>query len=309
MLRLSRFVPGFLLRVFAQPYVAGASVEAALDVVARGMAVQGERASLDLLGEAAVEEPQVLRTVATYEGLIDAIAADPRFADRATRPSVSVKPSAFAVGGPAAGFARIAALVARARDRQVPVTIDMEDRAWTEATLAAALEMHKLGHDVGAVLQSRLHRTAADVERIPAGMRVRVVIGIYPEPPAVAIEDKPTMKVKMLEFAARLLDRGAFVEFATHDEPTLERFLREVAPRAPERCEIQMLLGVPRERFLARLRAGGFGTVVPFRRYVPFATSWDDATAYLRRRMDESPSIVFSVLKNLGSWLRNAMRV
>ena len=46
-------------------------------------------------------------------------------------------------------------------------------------------------------------------------------------------------RARVHEYASALLDRGARVEFATHDEPALERFLQEVAPKAPDRCEIQ----------------------------------------------------------------------
>jgi hypothetical protein len=155
--------------------------------------------------------------------------------------------------------------------------------------------------DVGTVLQSRLHRTEEDLERLPVGMRVRLVIGIYAEDESIALTDKPAMKERLLVYAARLLERGCRVEFATHDERTLERFLREVAPGHEADCEIQMLLGVPRRPFAKRMLAGEFGATVPFRLYVPFATSWDAATAYLRRRMRESPSMMWLVLRNLFS--------
>jgi hypothetical protein len=32
---------------------------------------------------------------------------------------------------------------------------------------------------------------------------------------------------------------------------------------------------------------------------VPFANGWDDATAYLRRRLAESPSVAWLALRNL----------
>jgi len=124
----------------------------------------------------------------------------------------------------------------------------MEDRDWTDFTLDVCVEMFGKGWDVGAVLQSRLHRTKEDLARIPEGMRCRLVIGIYPEPAEVAITDKHAMKERMLDYAAHLLTRGVFVEFATHDVAFVERFARDVAPTAPENCEVQMLLGVPRAR-------------------------------------------------------------
>jgi proline dehydrogenase len=304
--RLSHFVPGPLVRWFAAPYVAGGSLEAGLTVAHDRHERFGVLATLDLLGEE-VERPfQVLRTIAGYESILDALGSDPRFRDPRTRPTVSLKPSAFTPGPRREALSPIRDLAARARERGVALTLDMEDRRWTDLTLQWTLDLHAQGFEVGTVLQSRLHRTAADLEAIPAGMRVRLVIGIYPEPPEVALTEKPAMKERMLAHAARLLERGARVEFATHDEACLGRFLREVAPAAPDRCEIQMLLGVPRRPFTRRLLAGEYGLVLPFRLYIPFALSWRDATAYLRRRMDESPSMMWLVLRNLPQAQRAA---
>jgi proline dehydrogenase len=296
---LAKLVPGPLLRWFARPYVAGGTMEAGLRVAHDRAERFGLLSTLDLLGEEVRQPQEVDEKLAAYERLIDALGGDPRFAPPAPRPSVSLKPSAFTCGAPEAARGPIEALVARARERGVGVTIDMEDRDWTDLTLDWSADLFRRGFDVGTVLQTRLNRTEADLARIPAGMRLRLVIGIYPEPPSVALTDKPAMKERMLDYAARLLDAGARVEFATHDEACLERFLREVAPRAPDRCEIQMLLGVPRHAFARRLLAGEYGLVVPLRLYVPFALTWADATAYLRRRMMESPNVGLLVLRNL----------
>ena len=296
---LSRLTPGPLVRWFARPYVAGGTMDDGLEVAHDRLERFGARATLDLLGEEVNKPFQVLQSVAAYEKLVDRLGTEPRFADEATRPSVSLKPSAFTCTALEDAYEHIEALARRAADRGVALTIDMEDRDWTDLTLDWAVGLFQQGLDVGTVLQTRLHRTEADLARIPAGMRLRLVIGIYPEPESVALTDKQAMKERMLDYAGRLLDAGAFVEFGTHDELYLERFLREVAPRAPERCEIQMLLGVPRRPFAKRLLDGDYGLVVPFRLYIPFALSWDDATAYLRRRMVESPGMHWLVLRNL----------
>ena len=132
-------------------------------------------------------------------------------------------------------------------------------------------------------------------------MRVRLVIGIYDEPSDVALTDKAKMKERLLPFSARLLERGARVELATHDDAVVHRFVEEVASAAPERCELQVLLGVPRHKMLERVRSHPVGAQLPIRVYVPFATDVSEATAYLRRRMDENPNMVIMVLRNLFS--------
>ena len=289
---LARLVPAPLGRRFARPYVAGDSAEAALAVAARLMEAD-ILATLDVLGEDVHTAAQVEASTATYRDLIDALAA--RFPDVASRPSVSLKPSAFTPGPAAEATGPVRALAAQAKERGVAVTIDMEDHRWTDFTLDLAVGLFEAGHDVGAVLQTRLHRTEADLARIPAGMRLRLVIGIYPEDESIALTRKRPMKERMLDYAARLLDRGVRVEFASHDEEFCRRFAREVAPAAADRCEVQLLLGVPRERLTRELREAG----LPVRLYVPFANGWDSATAYLRRRMAESPSTAWLVLRNL----------
>jgi proline dehydrogenase len=114
----------------------------------------------------------------------------------------------------------------------------------------------------------------------------------------VALTDKPAMKERLLQFAERLLRAGHYVEFASHDDGYVRRFLEQVVPKVgvgKDRFEIQMLYGVPRERFLGELRRQG----VKARLYVPFALSWGMAIQYLRRRLDEYPAMVWLVTKNM----------
>ncbi len=296
---LSRIVPAPLVRWFARPYVAGSSLDEAVDAAARLWRDRGLLATLDVLGEEVKEQARVDANVKLYAATIDAVSRDARFPEHPTRPSVSLKPSAFTAGGMEQARGPIAELARHARDRDVALTIDMEDRRWTDFTIDLAVKLFETGHDVGTVLQTRLNRTLGDLARIPPGMRLRLVIGIYPEPPEVAIADKTAMKERMVSFARRLLERKVLVEFASHDAAAVERFVRDVAPLDPDRCEVQMLLGVPRTELQERIRRGAIGPALPVRLYVPFADGWDDATAYLRRRMAESPSMAWLVLRNL----------
>lgn len=297
---LANLVPAPLVRLFAGPYVAGDDMKIALDSAGELLSTRGLVSTLDLLGEDVTEVAQVERNEEVYSRLIRAINNDPRFNDLAARPSVSVKPSAFCIDGDRAkAFEPIHRLALEAQEHSVRLTIDMEDHRWTEITLTKAVEFFNAGLGVGTVIQTRLNRTQEDLQKIPAGMRVRLVIGIYPESSAIAITDKAEMKERLLTAAETLIARGVYVEFATHDEPYVERFVREIAVNNPALAEVQMLLGVPRRSLQDQIVSGGLGPVVPVRIYVPFAMGWGDATAYLRRRMAESPSMVFLVLRNL----------
>lgn len=301
---LIRLIPPFLVRFFARPYVAGDSLQKAIDAAANLLAARGLGSSLDMLAEDIHDQETVQRNLQTYLEMVDAVAADPRFADPASRPSVSMKLSSYTTrpldkGGDARGAAdAVRAIARRAQQRGVRSTLDMESRHWTDFTLRLLRDLHAEGStDVGCVLQTRLNRTEADLATLPPGIRVRLVIGIYAEPAEVAIADKREMKERMLRCARSLLERGHYVKFATHDEHFVRRFLDEVVPAvgaSPDRFEIQMLYGVPRDRLLGELRQRG----IRARLYVPFALGWPMAIAYLRRRLDEYPAMMFLVLRN-----------
>lgn len=301
---LIRFIPPSLVRFFARPYVAGDSLELAMAAARDLWQRRALLTTLDLLAEDIREPAQAEANLATYLRMVDAVAADTALAG-AARPTLSLKPSSYTIeplhtGGSAAGSrAAMQAIVERAAQRGVAVTIDMEGRHWTDFTLDVVGELHAAGHrHVGCVLQTRLHRTEQDLGRLPPGQRVRLVIGIYREPADIALVHKPAMKERMLAFAERLLRAGHYVEFASHDEQVVRRFVDEVVPRCavgPDRFEVQMLFGVPRERLLGELRQRG----IRCRLYVPFAIGWGMAVQYLRRRLDEYPAMMWLVTKNL----------
>ena len=302
---LIRLIPPFLVRFFAKPYVAGDSLEKALDVAAGLWSDRGLSTTLDLLAEDIEDEAMAQRNLETYLGMVDAVAADGRFDNGFGQPTLSLKPSSYTAsplhdeGDGRGSKGAIHAIVERARDRKVGITIDMESRFWTDFTLGLFRELYDQGHDhVSCVLQSRLNRTVNDLEKLPEGCRVRLVIGIYREPDEVAISDKREMKERMLSHGARLLERGHYVEFATHDEAYVRSFVDRIAPATgagPDRYEIQMLYGVPRIKLLKELRSRG----IRARLYVPFALGWDMAIQYLRRRLDEYPAMMFLVARNM----------
>lgn len=307
--------PGFVIRHFARPYVAGYDAESALAEARRLLTDDQMLATIDLLGEEATSSESVALAQEAYGGLADRIAADPVFADVASRPTISLKLSALVLSTTTgdsvqvdtdALVEQVGAVATRAAAHGMGITIDMEDHRWTTATLDVHRRLHEAGHtNVGTVLQSRLKRTAADIDALPDGSRIRMVIGVYREPARIASVDKPEMKRWLFDQCVQLWDRGATVEIGTHDEALLERLFSEhIIPRQlpPERYEVQMLLGVPRARVQRELIAGtfcGVGHPVTVRLYVPYAVSAADGTAYCRRRLIENPDLVTYGLFNL----------
>lgn len=302
-----RVIPPALVRLFARPYVAGDSLTQAIDSAAVLLRQQGKLTTLDLLAEDISTSAAAQHNREIYEQMIDAVAEDARFTDALERPTLSLKPSSYTIaplekGGDAAGSREaVFAIAERARHKNIRLTVDMESSHWTDFTLALMRDLHAAGHShVGTVFQTRLFRTEKDLDALPPGMRVRLVIGIYQEPASIALTDKPAMKERLLAYAEKLLARGHYVEFGTHDEHYVRRFVDEVVPKVdakPDQFEIQMLYGVPRERLQNELVQRGFKV----RLYVPFAIGWSMAIAYLRRRLDEYPQMMFMVAKNMLS--------
>ncbi len=148
------------------------------------------------------------------------------------------------------------------------------------------------------MLQSRLFRTGDDIVALHAKpCKVRICIGIYKEPKAIAFTDKPAMKDKLFDFVQLLLDKGHYPEIATHDEPLIHRCIEYLDRRGYPKSgyEFQMLLGVPRQDIQTQIVSDGR----LMRLYVPFAEEWRYAIAYCKRRMAANPMMGAYVMKNL----------
>lgn len=291
-------LPPALIRFFARRYVAGDSLERAISVALDLLDEFDVDTTLDLLSEAVSIREHALANIRTTLRVIDH--ASTREFPRSRRPTVSIKLSSYVASPPrskeSASFLResLASICRHALFRGVGLTIDMEERRWTDTTLKVLNSLHDSGYsNVGCVLQTRLHRTVGDLDGLPTACRVRLVIGVYDEPETVATRDKNLMKRRMVEYGKYLVDRGHYVEMATHDIDCINTFVKGVGGGS-RKFEIQMLYGVPRANDLHSLRRKGLKT----RLYVPFAQSWSEATAYLRRRLIESPAIVLPVLRN-----------
>src|SRR5262249_28758872 len=133
-----------------------------------------------------------------YMNLIDEVAANQVLtSEPGQRLSISMKPSMFSSQPPRPGkesqkaldqaFDRLTKVVDHAQQHNINMTLEAEDHRWTNFHLESYFALFKAGYtNLGTVLQSRLFRTEKDVQRFEEGMRVRLVIGIYQEPPSIA---------------------------------------------------------------------------------------------------------------------------
>jgi proline dehydrogenase len=271
-------------------YIAGPTLDDAMRVVRR-LNGEGKLATIDVLGEEITSPDEARTIVTTYHEVLARIQAEQLDAN------ISVKLTGFGLGL-AEDLCRVnlEAVVRDARERSTFVRIDMEDSSTTDATLGLYRELRAAGYEnVGIVLQSRLRRTLADT---PGLDQVRLCKGIYVEPEPIAFQAYGEVRASYVRCLEALLDAGAYVGIATHDEFLLGEALRLIRERGlgREQYEFQMLLGVRAERGDELVRAGH-----RLRIYVPFGTQWYE---YSLRRLQENPQIAGYAAADLVRGLR-----
>jgi proline dehydrogenase len=281
LVRVLPAVPRPVVKRLSERYIAGPSLEDACRVV-KELNERGRVATIDVLGEEVTRREEVRQLVDEYERVFETIR------EQGLDSNVSVKPTGLGLKLDR-DLCResIAEIVRWAEERGNFVRIDMEDASTTEDTLAVYRELRAEGLvRVGVVLQARLHRTLDDVAALAdLSPSVRVCKGIYLEPPEIAYQGFQEIRDNFVRILEALLDSGATVAVATHDEWLAHRALDLLEERGPgpNRHEFQMLLGV-REALGDRLVAAGHR----LRIYVPYGRRWYE---YSMRRLQENPKI------------------
>ena len=284
--------PTPLVKVFASPYVAGDSIEAAIRTARTFWEERKVCSTIDLLGEEIEVDEEVQYTVDVYDRLIESL-GEQEFA------TLSLKPTQL---GSHRGTEHcqkvIEGILKKAEPYNIKVTIDMEDHTLTDLTLDIFRNLISSFPTLGTVLQSRLFRTDEDIKSISGlNARIRICIGIYNEPKEIALTSKPEMKVKLLEQLEVLFKEGHYPEIGSHDKSVIEASIN-MAERLnikKDQYEVQMLMGVPMQALQDDLIREG----ICVRLYVPFAEQWKYATAYCKRRLDANPAMAAYILKNI----------
>jgi proline dehydrogenase len=276
-----------LARQFSARFVAGETLDDAI-AVARDLNARHITVSLDMLGESVTgpEEAASARDAAIE--ILDRIHATGVQANL----SIKLSQMGFDLDEPLA-VANARQILERARQHGIFVRVDMEASGYVQRTLDLyhGTLRPAYGDLVGVVIQTMLRRAEEDIEALlTAGARVRLVKGAYKEPDSVAFPDKRDVDVVFARCSERLLERGNYPAFATHDEALITH-VKEHARAwgiGAERFEFQMLYGVRRD-LQDRLRREGYNVRV----YVPFGTEW---YPYLMRRMAERPANVWFIV-------------
>jgi proline dehydrogenase len=272
-------------------FVAGTTIEDAL-AATRAMNALGLSVSVDNLGENVTNAEEARHSAQLYHQLLD------RMSDQSLDANVSLKLTHMGLDvDEEMAYEISSAVVEHAVRLNSFVRVDMEGSAYTQRTLDFVRRLHSApgfaGH-VGAVIQSYLHRSEADVEQLIAGrIRVRLCKGAYKEPPDIAFESKSDVDANYVKLMKMLLKSGVYHGIATHDEKmiraTIDFAQREEIPASS--FEFQMLYGVRRDLQQKLIKEGWRCRV-----YIPFGTEW---YPYLMRRLAERPANAIFILKNL----------
>jgi proline dehydrogenase len=283
LVRLLPAVPKPVVQLFASRYIAGPTLDDAVACV-RALNAEGKVATVDVLGEEVTHADEARAIARAYLDVFSAIERE------RLDSNVSVKLTAL---GLKLSYELCKENLLGVLEQGRFVRIDMEDATTTDDTLRLYRELRESGvENVGIVLQAYLRRTLADVRAL-AGLRpnVRICKGIYVEPPSLAYTDAGAIRTSFVQCLDALLELGATVAAATHDEPLIREALERDVP------ELQMLLGVREERATELVAAGR-----RVRIYVPFGEQW---YAYSVRRLQENPAMATTIARaTVGRVLR-----
>jgi proline dehydrogenase len=287
-----RFVRRHGMRLGASRFVAGDTLEECVRVL-RALNSRGFAANTTLLGEAIGDAAGALEATRSYEEILQ------RLADERLEANVSLKLTHLGLSlDEELAYANVEALAERAAALGNFVRIDMEESRHTDSTLRIYRGLREAGHDnVGAVLQSYLYRSAADLEALmPLRPNLRLVKGAYLEPPEIAYPGKADVDASYLRLAETALAGDGYTAIATHDERIIRRiidFARRRGIGENSRFEFQMLYGV-RPRLQEQLVREGHRVRIA----TPFGPDW---YPYLMRRLAERPANVLFFLRAVVS--------
>lgn len=278
-------------RKLSHRFVAGTHPEDALRI-AQSLNDRHLAVSIDNLGENVATVDEARDSARLYQQLLDEITA------RQLDANVSLKLTHMGLDFDA-GIAHklVSDLVAKAKSVSPPnfVRVDMEGSAYTQRTLEFVRELHAVNPGcVGAVIQSYMRRSEADVEALlKAGIRIRLCKGAYKEPAEIAFQKKSEVDANYVKLMKVLLKSGIYHGLATHDARIIGEAkafaIREGIAR--DAFEFQMLHGIRRDLQRKLVREGW-----RMRVYVPFGSEW---YPYLMRRLAERPANVFFLMRNL----------
>ena len=285
------FLPKFLVKIVASPYIAGITDEEMLKNVEK-LNQKGFKVAIDILGEHVQTENEAKEVTNRYVAIYDEISK------RNLLANLSIKLTHI---GQDLGLdiveKNLSKLVEAAKKNNNFLRLDMENAPYTSETIKLYKEMFNHYDQIGIVIQAYLHRSIDDIKALSNDkFNVRICKGIYVEDPSLVLNDYNDIRENYISLVKESLNNGSYVGIATHDEFLIDSLYSWILENniSKDRYEFQVLHGVPMQKKLKKLMDDG-NTV---RVYLPYGDNWYD---YSVRRLKENPKMAGYIIKNLFS--------
>jgi proline dehydrogenase len=280
-----------IARRVARRFVAGEQLEEAIQAT-QALNERGILVTLDYLGESVTNAKDTEDVVAMYQTVLD------RIHQHQLKSGISVKLTHLGLDlSEELCVTNLRHILSRAKQYNIPVTIDMESTAYTDTTLRIYRTMRdEYDFDnVGTVIQAYLYRSESDMVQLAGeNAHIRLCKGAYLEPADRAFPNKADVDknyVKLLETYFGVPGSSAYLCIATHDENMIRAAEQYIAAQniPQSRYEFQMLYGVRGER------QSELAKHHKMRVYVPFGEAW---YPYFMRRLAERPANVWFFIRS-----------
>jgi len=280
-------IPKPVVGQVAKRYIAGTTLPDGVRVV-RDLNAKGMMSTMDLLGEDVKDAGEANHVKNNILPILRTIK------EQGLDSNMSVKPTQLGLKiDKEMAFRNVKEVVTEASTLGNFVRIDMEDATTTDDTLALYRRLRAEGFmNMGIVIQAYMRRSESDVKALMKdGLNVRLCKGIYNEVASIAFKGRQEIRDNYLKLLQVLLDGGAYVGVATHDDFLLDRSIAMIQKHHLQRSqfEFQMLLGVRENRRDQLVRDGN-----RLRVYVPYGEQW---YAYSTRRLKENPLMAWYITK------------
>ena len=261
-----KILPKSIVHIFARKYIAGQTLQDAVNVV-KDLNAKGIMATMDVLGEsiqnkdeALIAKKECLETLqAIYDNKLDA--------------NLSIKPTQLGLAlDPEFCYNLLDEIIARAKELNNFVRIDMEDSSVTQVTIDVFNRLREKHENTGIVVQAYLKRTLDDVKKLDKnGTNYRLCKGIYVEPAEIAYKGRREVQDNFLAILEQMMNDGNYVGIATHDDYLVEGAYKLIKEKNLDKnkYEFQMLYGV-KEGLRNKINADGHRIRV----YVPYGEHW-----------------------------------
>ena len=288
------YMPKSLVWVFSKRYIAGKSLEEAIES-SKALNAKGMMVTVDLLGEFITKLDQAEENKNIYLNIIDTIEKDD------INGNYSLKPTMFGLLIDAeVCYNHIREIVAKAASYNNFVRVDMEDSQCVDLELDLFRRLkEEFPKNVGLVFQAYLKRTLDDVKGLQDlnekenPINYRLCKGIYVEPAEIAYKKYEEINEHFLADLEYMFQNKIYPGIATHDVPLVEGAYKLIekynVPK--DMYEFQMLYGVTPELRQSILDKGH-----SMRVYVPYGEQW---FAYSTRRLKENPKMAWLIIKAL----------